>query len=36
MKRMLETLREQPEGTLRMIGLVTFAAGVLVVVIARS
>ncbi len=36
MMRMLESLRHQPEGTLRIGGLVTFAAGVVIVWLARS
>lgn len=36
MLRMLETVRSQPPGTLRLGGLVAFAIGVAVVWIARS
>jgi uncharacterized protein YjeT (DUF2065 family) len=35
MKRMLDSLREQPVGTLRIGGIVTFASGVLIVWLAR-
>jgi uncharacterized protein YjeT (DUF2065 family) len=35
MKRLLESVRHQPEGTLRFGGLVTFAAGVVIVWLAR-